>query len=110
MDARTWGRWWRLVGHAGLNNVLRTEWDPIGLPEDGPRDEYNAVTGPLASLLKAEAPTDQIANTLVEYRIRSLGSNQIRTPIEVRPTLSSLGIAPLWRTLARVIANSERRR
>lgn len=70
MDAREWGRWWRLIGRAGLNNLLSGEWDPIG---DVPADEYNAVTGPVAALLRSGAPTDQIANTLSEYRTRQRG-------------------------------------
>jgi hypothetical protein len=72
MDSHEWGRWWRLVGRTGLNNVLVHEWDPIGLGQELPWDEYDAITGPVATLLRSGAPTDQIAETLTEYRIRDM--------------------------------------
>ncbi len=74
MDARTWGRWWRLVGRHELINTLRLEWDPIGLGDDLPADEYESVTGPLASLLRHDAPTVQIAQTLSVHRTVQFGS------------------------------------
>ena len=72
MNSREWSRWWRLVGRSGLNNILMHEWDPIGLGQALPWDEYNALTGPVATLLRSGAPTDQIAETLTEYRIRAM--------------------------------------
>jgi hypothetical protein len=72
MDSREWGRWWRLVGHAGLNHVLSTDWDPLGVSADAPLGEYDRVTGLVAGLLRSGAKPDQIADILTEYRIRQL--------------------------------------
>jgi hypothetical protein len=54
-------------------NVLRLDWDPIGFGAELPPDEYASVTGPVATLLREGAPTDQIAETLSEYRVMQLG-------------------------------------
>ena len=73
MNAREWGRWWRLVGKTGLMNVLAREWVPIGLGFIQPTDEYDCVTGPIATLLRSSAPPDQLADTLAEHRTGHLG-------------------------------------
>jgi hypothetical protein len=73
MNAREWGRWWRLVGKTGLLDVLAREWDPIGLGALQPADEYECVAGPIATLLRRSAPIDQLADTLTEHRTGHLG-------------------------------------
>ncbi len=73
MDARTWARWWRLIGQAGAMKVLSREWDPIGFGPNLPRDEYEFATGPVATQLRANASADQIAEVLAGLRADSLG-------------------------------------
>ena len=76
MDARAWGRWWRLEGQAGLRHVLNTLWNPIGpgLPED----EFDFVAGPIASLLFRDADRSQVAALLAEHRVDHLGAGTDR--------------------------------
>jgi hypothetical protein len=73
MDAREWGRWWRLVGRNGVLRVLSVDWDPIGFGELLPRDEYDCVAGPVGSMLRANASIGQIAAKLSEYRTGHFG-------------------------------------
>lgn len=53
--------------------VLAREWDPIGFGAELPNDEYECVTGPLATLLRRDAPADAVATTLSEHRTEHLG-------------------------------------
>jgi hypothetical protein len=72
MNARQWGRWWRLEGQTGLRAILHTTWDPIG--PGLPADEYECVEGPLASLLSRDAGPSQIAMALTEHRVGHFGA------------------------------------
>ena len=73
MDAREWGRWWRITGHDGMLRVLSQHWDPIGLGEMLPADEYDCVSGPLATLLRRGGTVEEVAATLTEHRTAHLG-------------------------------------
>lgn len=68
-----WGRWWRLTGHKALLHVLSRDWDPIGFGELLPRDEYDCVTGPLATLLRQGAGAPELAVRLTDCRTGHLG-------------------------------------
>lgn len=54
-------------------DVLSREWDPIGFGAGMPTDEYECVTGPIATLLRRGAHADAVAVTLSVDRSGHLG-------------------------------------
>ena len=53
--------------------MLAHEWDPIGFGDELPSDEYECVTGPVATLLRRGASADEVAATLSEHRAQHFG-------------------------------------
>jgi len=54
-----------------VSRVLRTDWDPIGVPT--PVDEYDCCVGPVVSLLLQKASTGVIADYLDEQAAKHFG-------------------------------------
>jgi hypothetical protein len=56
-----WHLWWKREGAAELNELLLSEWDPIGVgdvPEA--RNEYSSYAGSLARLLREGADVEAL--------------------------------------------------
>lgn len=60
-----------------IDNLLWEEWDPIGISDVAPRDEYQAYTPELFSLAIKGAKIDEIAHNLsrIEWEMMGLASN-----------------------------------
>lgn len=74
LEPRAWARWWRLTGRKDLDRLLRHSWDPIGLDDEWPDDEYDCMADPLAEMLRRGASIDEIARALSDHRIDHFGA------------------------------------
>jgi hypothetical protein len=74
MDLADWHMWWKRSGARELRRMLMAEWDPIGVREiPGAADEYDAYLGPIASRLRADATTEEIAAFLTDVEEVGMG-------------------------------------
>jgi hypothetical protein len=56
-----------------IDEILWNEWDPIGINDSAPRDEYQSYTPTIFSLKKRGANEDEIANKLHEIETNTIG-------------------------------------
>ncbi len=52
---------------SAIREILFKHWDPIGLGEHLPRDEYDRYIPPLADLVYSSAPREQLHETLKSF-------------------------------------------
>jgi hypothetical protein len=74
MNTADWHMWWKRSGARGLRQILMEEWDPIGVkghPEAV--DEYDGYLPQVASRLRADATTGEIATFLTEVEEDRMG-------------------------------------
>ncbi len=56
-----------------IDRILYEEWDPIGIRDVAPRDEYRSYVGSVDRLLEREANIDEITATLRHHRTMNMG-------------------------------------
>ncbi len=62
-----------LNAYQQIDEILWTDWDPIGVNVDGQRDEYQGYTPIITKLFKANSPTEIIAEKLYEFETQNMG-------------------------------------
>ena len=73
---------------AEIRAILLDEWDPIGVREfpdafrQAAQDEYDAYIEPVAELLSAGKPNEEIAEYLYRTEARSMGIRRTRAASE----------------------------
>jgi hypothetical protein len=69
------------ISQQRVSEILRKDWDPIGLGDDGPKDEYDSYVPQVHEILTNEPSVDgavsQIASYLTWVRIRQMGLSHI---------------------------------
>ena len=55
-----------------IDQILWEDWDPIGINDDAPRDEYQGYTPIILKLVKSNSDAKKIAQKLHEIEIRRL--------------------------------------
>jgi hypothetical protein len=71
MELADWQAWWEREGREGLNELLLSEWNPIGIGV--PRDEYSSYAGQMGKLLYESGSEQDIAAYLHEARTSAMG-------------------------------------
>ncbi len=56
-----------------IDEILWNDWDPIGVNDDAPRDEYQSYTPAIFDLKIKGADRDAIAQRLCEFEIERMG-------------------------------------
>ena len=56
-----------------IGSVLLSEWDPIGVKDGGPQDEYDSYIGGVYRLLVSGATAAQVAEHLRKIEAESMG-------------------------------------
>ena len=56
-----------------IDQILWEDWDPIGINEDAPRDEYQSYTPIFLKLVKSKSDSKIIAEKLYEIEIEKMG-------------------------------------
>lgn len=59
--------------YQAIDEILWTDWDPIGVNEIAPRDEYQSYTPTILNLIIKEADTETIAKKLFEIETQTMG-------------------------------------
>jgi hypothetical protein len=79
-----------------IDILLWEEWDPIGVNDSAPRDEYQSYTAQLFSLAIKGATIDEIAHTLLRIereRIGLEGDDQNCKSVAEKIVLATKGLA-----------------
>ncbi|MDO5615367.1 MAG: hypothetical protein Q4G16_04195 [Cruoricaptor ignavus] len=56
-----------------IDEILWNDWDPIGVNEFAPRDEYQGYTPTIVKLYKSKADVKTIADKLYEFETQNIG-------------------------------------
>ena len=56
-----------------IDEILWNDWDPIGVNEFAPRDEYKGYTPGIVKLYKSKADAKIIADKLHEFETQNMG-------------------------------------
>lgn len=56
-----------------IDDILWTDWDPIGVNDIAPRDEYHSYVPEIFSLVKSGAVKEDIANRLYKLETHNMG-------------------------------------
>jgi hypothetical protein len=56
-----------------VDEILWNDWDPIGVNDVGPRDEYQGYTPTIFNLIKKDTDKETIAQKLLEFEIQNIG-------------------------------------
>ncbi len=56
-----------------IDEILWNDWDPIGVNDDAPRDEYQSYTPAIFGLKIKEADIGAIAQRLYEFETDNMG-------------------------------------
>jgi hypothetical protein len=56
-----------------IDDILWLEWDPIGVNDTAPRDEYQSYVPEIFKLLKSNADRQEIANKLLKFETENMG-------------------------------------
>jgi hypothetical protein len=59
--------------YKAIDEILWTDWDPIGVNDSAPRDEYQAYTPAILNLKLKETDSETIANKLHEIEVNQIG-------------------------------------
>ena len=59
--------------YKSIDEILWNDWDPIGVNDFAPRDEYQSYTPPILSLKINGADTETIAKMLYEIETEIIG-------------------------------------
>jgi len=59
--------------YKAIDEILWNDWDPIGINDIAPRDEYQSYTPTIFSLKINEADTETIAKKLYEIETVTIG-------------------------------------
>ncbi len=62
-----------LLLYKKIDNILWLDWDPIGINELAPRDEYQGYVPEIFGLVKAKADKQEIANRLYKLETENMG-------------------------------------
>ncbi len=63
--------------YQAVREVLFKEWDPIGVCEHAPKDEYDAYVPAVCSLLMQGADAVKIAGQLTDWATNAMGLSQV---------------------------------
>jgi hypothetical protein len=55
-----------------VDEILWNDWDPIGVNDVAPRDEYQGYTPTIFNLIKKDADKETIAQKLLEFEIQNM--------------------------------------
>ena len=61
--------------HESIRQILWKDWDPIGINDSGPDDEYDSYVGGIYRLLASGASEYQIIERLYQLETTSMGMN-----------------------------------
>jgi len=56
-----------------VDEILWNDWDPIGVNDIAPRDEYQGYTPTIFNLIKKDADKETIAQKLLEFETQNMG-------------------------------------
>ena len=56
-----------------IDEILWSDWDPIGINDVAPRDEYQSYTPIICGLILEGASEEEVANKLYEIETDSIG-------------------------------------
>ena len=56
-----------------IDGILWNDWDPIGVNDIAPRDEYQSYTPTIFNLIKKDADKETIAQKLYEFETKNMG-------------------------------------
>lgn len=56
-----------------IDDILWFDWDPIGINDSAPRDEYESYTPPIFSLKTHGASLEAIAAKLYSFEFKNMG-------------------------------------
>lgn len=59
--------------YRAIDEILWNDWDPIGINNNGPRDEYQGYIPPIFNLILADADLETIAKKLDQIAVERLG-------------------------------------
>ena len=67
------GKWKKL--YQEIDEILWNDWDPIGINDIAPRDEYQSYTPMIFTLKRKGANEEEIANKLYQIETETIGVN-----------------------------------
>lgn len=74
-----------------VNRILWEDWDPIGINDSGPEDEYSGYVPSVIKLLNQDADEKKIAKLLLEHaNINMGGSTKLEDHLKVAKKLKQL--------------------
>lgn len=56
-----------------IDDILWFDWDPIGINDSAPRDEYESYTPPIYSLKVQGASLETITDKLYSFEVKGMG-------------------------------------
>jgi len=56
-----------------IRKILFEDWNPIGINDDGPEDEYDSYIGGVYRILASQGSEDDLINYLYEMEIEKMG-------------------------------------
>jgi len=56
-----------------IDEILWFDWDPIGVNDIAPRDEYQSYVPEIFALTKSRANREEIAKQLLKFEIENMG-------------------------------------
>jgi len=60
-----------------VDRILWKDWDPIGINDAGPKDEYSGYVSSVIKLLNQDADEHKIAKLLLEHANINMGGSTI---------------------------------
>ena len=60
-----------------VDRILWEDWDPIGINDSGPKDEYSGYVPSVIKLLNQDADEKKIAKLLLEHANINMGGSTI---------------------------------
>ena len=74
-----------------IDQILWEDWDPIGINDDAPRDEYQGYTPIILKLVKSKSDSTKIAEKLYEIETESIGlSGNYKNCLKVAEKITNL--------------------
>lgn len=74
-----------------IDRILWEDWDPIGINDVAPKDEYQMYIPSILKLLEEQADELKIANLLLEHANNNMGlSTHIKQHIEIAKKLKNI--------------------
>lgn len=61
--------------YGAIDLILWNDWDPIGINDFAPRDEYQSYVPEIFGLVKAKASREEIANRLFKLETENMGTS-----------------------------------